>query len=277
MNSFNPILLPGRSHMKIGVCIRQVPNRDYPLSLDSEGKWIREDDLAWEMNEFDLYGIEAGLQLKEKLGGEVFVVTVGPSRSDDVLRKALAMGADRAYRIEVADFPRTSPYAVARALTEVIRQENADLVITGVQSEDMAFFQTGALLAGFLGYESASMVVGIEAEDSENLKVTLELEGGAHEILKISLPAVLMVQTGWNQPRYATLKGIMMAKRKPLKVLTLADLELSADAIRGAKGTVEWIKLEEPVQETHVEFLSGAPEEIAEQLILKLKKEAKVL
>ena len=263
--------------MKIAVCIKQVPNRDYALSLEPDQQWIREQDLAWEINEFDLYGIEAALQLKDKFQAEVVVVSLGPQRVTDALRKALAMGCDRAILVNDDRIPMTAPYATAKVLAEVLRRESPDLVITGVQSEDMAYFQTGGIIAELLGMESASMIVAIEPVDERHFRLQLEHEGGAHEEIEVELPAVFLVQTGWNQPRYASLKGIMMAKKKPLDTLTLDDLELTPESLRPAQAQLQWLGLEEPVQETHVEFLEGSPEEIAETLLEKLKKEAHVL
>lgn len=263
--------------MKIAVCIKQVPNRDYALALNPDQSWIREQDLAWEINEFDLYGIEAALQLKDRFQAEVLVVSAGPSRVTDALRKALAMGCDRAILVSDERIPVNAPYAMARVLAEVLRKESPDLIITGVQSEDMAYFQTGSLIAELLDMESASMVVAIEPVDERRYRLSLEHEGGAHEDIEIELPAVFLVQTGWNQPRYASLRGIMMAKKKPLETITLDDLQLSVDDLRAANARLEWLKLEEPIQETHVEFLEGSPEQIAETLFEKLKKEARVL
>ena len=263
--------------MKIAVCIKQVPNRDYALSLDSERSWIREEGLAWEINEFDLYGVEAALQLKDRGEAEVVVFGLGPARVADALRKALAMGADRAVHLADDRIPRTSPYAAARALAAAIGEENPDLVITGVQSEDMAYFQTGALIAEMLAMESASMITAMEPVNERTFRLRLELEGGLHEEIEIDLPAVFLVQTGWNQPRYASLRGIMMAKKKPLVTKTLDDLGLAPEDLRPVRAQWEWLGLEEPVQETQVEYLEGTPEEIADALIEKLQKEAGVL
>lgn len=263
--------------MKIAVCIKQVPNRDFTLTLNPEGTWVREEGLAWEINEFDMYGLEAALQLKDRFNAEVVVLSCGPTRVTDALRKALAMGADRGIHIRDDGIPVQSPYATARALAEALRTESPDLIITGVQSEDMAYFQTGAVIAQLLGYESASMITHMATEDGSVFHLALEHEGGSHEEIEIELPAVFMVQTGWNQPRYASLKGIMQAKTKPIYIKTLTDLGLTPESLYPVGNRVEWLGLEIPVRETQVQFLEGPPDVIAETLIEKLKKEAKVL
>ncbi len=263
--------------MKIAVCVKQVPNRDYPLTLTADGQWIREEGLAWDINESDLYGIEAALQLKERWGGEVLVLAVGPQRMTETLRKALAMGCDRAVLIDDARIPLTSPYCVGRVLAHVLSGESPDLVITGIASDDLGFAQTAGVIAESLGYESLPLVIGLDAPEARRLHIRQELEGGVFDEIELELPAVIMIQSGANSPRYASLRGIMMARKKPLEVKTLADIGFPVEQLRGTHGTIEWLGMEIPVQTTRVELLEGTPEEVAERLLEKLKKEAKVL
>jgi electron transfer flavoprotein beta subunit len=263
--------------MKVAVCVKQVPHRDYTLSLTPDGQWVREEGLAWEMNESDLYAIEAALRLREQWGGDVLAVAVGPERMTETLRKALAMGCDRAVLVSDPRIPFTSPYCVGRVLAAVLAPERPDLVLTGIASEDLGFAQTAGVIAEWLGYESLPLVIGLEAPQPDRLRIRQELEGGVFDEVEVELPAVLMIQSGANQPRYASLKGIMMAKKKPLDVRRLEDLGLTPEDLRGLHSRFEWLGLEVPVQTVQVEFLTGAPDEVAERLLEKLKKEARVL
>ncbi|GBC81535.1 Electron transfer flavoprotein subunit beta [bacterium HR10] len=259
--------------MKIIVCLKQVPKRDLALRLNEAGTWIKDADLSWEINEPDAYALEEALRLKERLGGEVIACSLGPARVEQVLREALAKGADRALHLLDPAFEGLDAFNTARVLAEALRRESFDLILTGLQSDDHGYAQTGVILAEFLGLPHATIVMQIEVLDGR-LKVKRELEAGWFQWVELPLPALLTIQSGINQPRYATLKGIMGAKKKELRRLTLADLGLSAEALRNKQ---ELMRVFFPTKAKRTEFLEGTPEEIAVRLVEKLRYEAKIL
>src|ERR671919_1693222 len=204
--------------MKIAVCIKQVPTREWQPRLRDDKTWIREQDASFEMNEPDAYALEESLRLREKHGGEVVVCTAGPARASQVLREALARGADRAVHVEddrLASIT-TDSFIVAGALADAVRDEQFDLVLTGLQSDDQGAAQTGVILAERLGLPHATIVMDVQVQEP-NVRVKRELEGGWFQWVQMPLPALLTIQSGINQLRYATLKGIMAAKKKEIK------------------------------------------------------------
>ena len=259
--------------MKILVCLKQVPSRDAILRVNAASTWIEEADIGYEVNEPDVYALEEGLRLKEKLGGEVVVCTLGPARAGQAIKEALAKGADRALHLEDAAFSNLDAHATAKALAAAIRQENPDLVLTGLQSDDFGFAQTGVILAENLGLPHSTIVMEIQTEGG-HLKVKRELEGGWFQWIEMPLPAVLTIQSGINKPRYATLKGIMSAKNKPVQKLTAQDLGLDAEALK-PRQMISRIYI--PAKTAQTEFIDGSPKEIAERLVDKLKNEARVI
>src|SRR5258705_12076715 len=202
--------------MKIAVCIKQVPTRDWQPRLNDARTWIREQDAMYEMNEPDAYALEEALRLREKQGGEVVVCSAGPSRVAQVLREAMAGGADRAIHVEDAGLASADAFAIAEALAAAMKDEQFDLILTGLQSDDQGFAQTGVILAERLGLPHATIIMEVQASDG-SLRVKRELEGGWFQWVAMPLPAVLTIQSGINQLRYATLKGIMAAKKKEIK------------------------------------------------------------
>jgi electron transfer flavoprotein beta subunit len=259
--------------MKILVCLKQVPSREAILRVNAASTWIEEADIGFEVNEPDVYALEEGLRLKEKLGGEVVVCTLGPARAGQAIKEALAKGADRALHIEDAALANLDAHATAKALAAAIRKENPDLVLTGLQSDDFGFAQTGVILAEMLGLPHSTIVMEIQVEGAI-LKVKRELEGGWFQWIEMPLPAVLTIQSGINKPRYATLKGIMSAKNKPVQKLAAQDLGLDAEALK-PRQVISRIYV--PPKTAQTEFIEGSPKEIAERLVDKLKNEARVL
>ena len=259
--------------MRILVCLKQVPSRDAFLKVNAASTWIEETDISYEVNEPDVYALEEGLRLKEKLGGEVIVCTLGPARAAQAIKEALAKGADRALHLDDAAFANLDAHGTAKALAAAIRKENPDLVLTGLQSDDFGFAQTGVIMAEILNLPHSTIVMEIQA-DSNHLKVKRELEGGWFQWLEMPLPALLTIQSGANKPRYATLKGIMAAKNKPLQKLTAQDLGLDAEAIQPRQIIS---RIYAPQKAAQTEFIEGGPKEIAERLVDKLKNEARVI
>src|SRR5271156_4086557 len=208
--------------MKIVVCIKQVPAKDAPLAI-ADGSWIRETDIGFEMNEPDSYALEEALRLKEKHGGEVVVVSMGPERVKQTIKEALAKGADRGVHIADDKAHALDPLGAAKSLAAAIEREKPDLVLTGLQSEDQGFGQTGVLLAELLGVPHATIIMQIDAQGG-GLRVKRELEAGWFQWVELPMPAVLTIQSGINKPRYATLKGIMAAKKKEIAAVPRASL-----------------------------------------------------
>jgi electron transfer flavoprotein beta subunit len=256
--------------MKIIVAIKQVPERDAQVRIDAAGKWIEESDVQFALNESDAYALEEALQLKEKHGGEVVVVTAGPERAGQTLREALAKGADRGIHIESDELGGWDALGVARLLAEAIKPENADLVLTGLQSDDLGLGQTGVILAELLGLPHASLILHVDATAS-GLRVKRELEEGWFQWIELATPAVLTIQSGGNKLRYATLMGIKKAKTKEVRRAAAAELVSRAAPVV----VLEGISL--PHKQRSTQILGGSPKEAAAALVEKLKFEARVI
>jgi electron transfer flavoprotein beta subunit len=256
--------------LNIVVCIKQVPARDAPLHIAENGRWIRETDISFEMNEPDGYALEEALRLKEKHGGEVVALAMGPERVKQTIKEALAKGADRGFHVADDNFFALDPLCSARSLAAAIRKEKFDLVLTGLQSDDHGFGQTGVLLAELLGLPHATIIMQIEVTDGR-MKLKRELEAGWFQWVEIPMSAVLTIQSGINKVRYATLKGIMAAKKK--EIATIPRETLGADCVPTQR--IERIYVPQKTKQT--EFLAGTPKEAAAKLLEKLKHEARVL
>jgi len=256
--------------LKILVCMKQVPQKDAPLKLNETGAWIRE-DVSYEVNEPDAYALEEALRQKEKHGGEVVVITSGPARASQVLREALAKGADRAIHLEDSAFVGLDALNTAKAFAAAIKDEKFDLIFTGLQSDDFGFAQTGVVLAELLGWPHATIIMQIEKNDS-GIRVKRELEAGYFQFVDMPLPAVLTIQSGINKLRYATLIGIKQAKNKPLRKVTLADVQ---SAIGPNLQKIERLYI--PQKTKNTEFLEGPAGEVAKKLADKLRNEVRVL
>jgi len=201
--------------MKILVCIKQVPDLESKFKLNAAGTWYSDQDLAWRMNEYDEYAVEQGVQLKEQAGGELVVLSLGPERVREALKKALAMGADRGVHLQDDQAHEKDPAAIAAAIAGYAQGEGFDVIFTGLQSQDRGSAQVGLLLAGRLGLHAVSTIVGFSC-DGTSATVRRELEGGLKAVVKTSLPALFTCQLGLNTPRYPTLPNIMKAKKKEI-------------------------------------------------------------
>jgi electron transfer flavoprotein beta subunit len=256
--------------MKIVVAIKQVPARDSQLRIASSGKWIDEEDITYEINEPDAYALEEALQLKEKHSGEVIALCAGPARTAQTIREALAKGADRAIHVE-EDLSAYDPLAAARLLAAAIKAESPDLILTGLQSDDLGYGQTGVILADLLGLPHATIIMQVEKQDGA-IRVKRELEDGWFQHVEMPLPALLTIQSGINKLRYATLMGIKKAKTKEIKRLTAADL---GGAPATSSIAIDRVYL--PERTKHTQLFEGSPKEAAAQLIEKLRFEARVI
>src|SRR5215210_7685168 len=205
--------------MKIIVLMKQVANKDAVLRVAPDEKWIDESNISQQTNESDGYALEEALRLKEAKGnGEVVVCTLGAQSAKTVIKDALARGADRAIHVVVDEPNKLSPFQIAKTIADAIKEENADLVFTGLQSDDASYGQTGVILAELLGIPHATLIIEIDRESlNGGLRVKRELESGWYQWFKYQLPALLTIQSGISQIRYASLKGIMAAKKKEIK------------------------------------------------------------
>lgn len=253
--------------MKIIVAIKQVPARDSQLRIDAQGKWIVEDDLTFEINEPDAYALEEALQLKEKHQGEVIAICAGPARAASTIREALAKGADRAIHIESDGVASMDTLGVASLLAEAIKGESPDLVLTGLQSDDLGFGQTGVVLAELLGMPHGTIIMQVEV-DGSSLRVKRELEDGWFQHVTMPMPAVLTIQSGINRLRYATLMGIKKAKSKELKT---APASGAGDPVAPLESVFQ------PQKEKKTQMLEGDARAAAAALVEKLKFEVRVL
>jgi len=254
--------------MKIIVAIKQVPERDAQIIVEPDGKGIDERDLAYTINEPDAYALEEALQLKEKNGGEVIALCAGPDRVASTLREALAKGADRAIHVNADDLAQRDTLALAQLLADAIRPESPDLILTGLQSDDLGLGQTGVVLAELLGMPHATLIMHVEATSS-GLRVKRELEDGWFQHLDMPLPALLTIQSGGNKLRYATLMGIKKAKSKPTATITASPATIPP--------TIELTRVYLPEKQKRTQMLTGTPAEIAVQLVEKLQSEVRVL
>jgi len=260
--------------MNIIVCLKQVPKKDSILRIGADQKWIDDRDMSYEMSEADAYALEEALRQKEKLGGEVVVISLGPERVRQTIKEALAKGADRAIHVSDPVFDNSSdPWVIAGALAAALRTETFDIIMTGLQSDDYGFAEVGLIVAEKLGLPSATIVMEVQPEAS-GLKVKRELESGWFQWLSLPVPALLTIQSGINQLRYATLKGIMAAKKKEIRELNSIALGLmEADLKPGQQ--IEKVYLPEKTKRT--EIIEGKPSEAAAKLIEKLRFESRVL
>jgi electron transfer flavoprotein beta subunit len=253
--------------MKIAVCIKQVVTREWPLRINDQHTWIRDADASFELNEPDAYALEEALRLKEKQGGEVVACCAGPARATQVLREALARGADRAIHVEADALVAADAMTIADALAGAVRDERFDLVLTGLQSDDQGFGQVGVVLAERLGIPHATIIMDVQVVDG-GLRVKRELEGGWFQYLRLPLPALLTIQSGINQLRYATLKGIMAAKKKEIRKVAPAPT---------TSRSLEIVSLYTPHKAKQSQILTGTPADAARQLVTKLRDAARVI
>jgi electron transfer flavoprotein beta subunit len=254
--------------MNIVVCVKRVPQtQEVDLKIDESGMDVRKDNLAYFINEWDNYAIEESVLLKEKLGGTVTAVTIGNEDDEEVLRRCLAMGADRAVRIDPGDLILDT-FVISRVLAKVIKDMDYDLILTGVQADDDNGGMVGIMLAEYLGISHSAVVTGIEPQDGE-ATIKMELEGGIDEVAKIRLPALFTIQTGINEPRYVSIMGIRKASKKELIVKSIEELKLSqTDLTR--QTLIE--ELFPPPETEGAEMIEGDPASIAEAIIRIMKE-----
>lgn len=264
--------------MKIIACIKQVPDTETQIKVAPDGTSIAQDDIKWVMNPYDEYGVEEALQLKEKFGGEVTVIGLGPKRVTESLRTALAMGADKAVLVTGDGLEGSDALAVAKALGAAIKDLEYDLIFTGQRGVDDDQGLVGASLAETLGIPHLAVITKLEvAEDGSSAKANRPVEGQT-VVLEAPLPVVVTAQKGLNEPRYASLPGIMKAKKKPLEEKSLADLGLDAAEFGTGGRKLKIIELTPPPERKAGQIVDGeSPEEKAAKVAKLLHDEAKVV
>jgi len=258
--------------MKIIVLMKQVANKDAVLRIGPDEKWINETDVAMQTNESDGYALEEALRLKEAKGeGEVIVCTLGPQSAKSVIKDALARGADRAIHVVADDANKLSPYQIAKAIADAIREENAELVFAGLQSDDASYGQTGVVLAELLGIPHGTIVIEVDRESlGESLRIKRELESGWYQWFSYKLPALFTIQSGISQIRYASLKGIMAAKKKEIREVTAAVEAFAAGQ------TISKVYM--PLKTKQTQMLgNGDAKAGAVELVEKLKTEVRAI
>ena len=253
--------------MKIAVCIKQVPTREWQPRLNEAGTWIREQDASYELNEPDAYALEEALRLREKHNGEVVVCAAGPARVQQVIREALARGADRAIHVEDESLGSADAALTSAALAAAMSDERFDLVLTGLQSDDQGHAQVGVMLAERLHIPHSTIIMEVQVE-ANRLRVKRELEGGWFQWIAMPLPALLTIQSGINQLRYATLKGIMAAKKKEIRKVAVPG---------GLAAAQQVVALALPTRSKRTQMITGSAPEAAKDLVRRLREEARAL
>ena len=257
--------------LNLVVCLKQIPNPDLQFAVAPGGKDIKRETLNYKTNGSDEYALEGAVRLKEKHGGRVVAVTVGPKRAESMLREALAKGADEAVRVSFEDVGGYDVGKTARVLAAAVKTIPHDLVLTGVQSDDLVNSATGALLAGLLDLPHVSVVTKVQVQDS-GLEAWSELEGGLSRRYALSLPALISVQFGANVPRYAPLPAIMKASRQPIRELGPAALGLAGWEAVATPYAFAVRRLAPPEAKGHATMIQGSPEEQAKQLAKMLRE-----
>jgi electron transfer flavoprotein beta subunit len=256
--------------MKIMVCLKQVPHQDARLDIDGDGTWIKEDNIKFEINSYDTYALEEALKIKDAGEAEVVVVSIGPDRVTQALRTALGMGADRAIHVKDPEANGSDTLGIAKILGAIAKEESPDLIFMGLMSDDGNFAAVAPMLAEITGIPHTTAAVSVDRANG-TLTVGREIEGGATEMVELQSPCLIAVQSGLNQVRYASLKGIMAAKKKPLDVKTAADLGLAGQVGAGA-AKVKIDTIATPPKGDRADILSGSTDEVVAGLVGKIKE-----
>jgi len=263
--------------MEIIVCIKRVPETaEADIVIDKTERDIEKGGLVFDINEWDNYAVEEAILLKERYGGSVTVISLGPEEANETLRRALAMGAERAIRLTDPAFDGSDGYAIAAVLSRAIKPLSYGLILTGVQTEDDGYGQVGPTLAEMLGIPHAAVVNQIEGIANNRARVHRELEAGLEEVVDLELPALLTIQSGINEPRYVSIMGIRRVAQKEIKVLGLSELSMKPEEAGepGSLTVVERVSFP-PVGEG-AEMLEGTMDEISDKVVTILKEKGGV-
>jgi electron transfer flavoprotein beta subunit len=262
--------------MDIVVCVKNVPfTQEADLDVDASGKDVRKDNLVYVINEWDNYAIEEAVRIKEERGGTVTAVTLGNEDDEEVLRRCLAMGADAAVRVDPGDL-EPDAFVTAALLAAVVKTLPHDLVLTGVQADDLNQGIVGALMAERLDLPHAAVVNSLRLGDGK-AEITIELEGGQDERARVTLPALLSIQTGINEPRYVSIMGIRKVRSKEIPVLGLGDLGLAAGEVGERANLLISLGFSQPPPGRAAEMIKGTPAEVAQKILDILKERGGVV
>ena len=264
--------------MNILVCLKQVPDTESQIKIAPDGMSIATENIKWIINPYDEYAVEEALRLREKFGGEVTIIGVGPQRVTESIRTALAMGADKGILVDDPAITGSDSLGIARILAAVIKDLDYDIILCGKQGVDDDYGIVGSILAELLGIPQISVVLKVEvSEDASTVKAHREVEGGTL-VIETPLPALITAQKGLNEPRYASLPGIMKAKKKPLDVKTIADLGLDASQVGEAGTKIKIMQITPPEEREAGKIVEGeTPQELAINLVRLLHEEAKII
>lgn len=257
--------------MEILVCVKRVPDTaENEIEVNKDGTDIERDDLVYSVNEWDNYAVEEAIQIRDKVGGSITVVSLGDEDAEEILRREMAMGADSGIHLQDDAFEDSDGLGVATAIKAVVDKGSYDLILTGAQADDGAG-QVGGLLAAMLDLPYASLVSALEIIDDKKIKVGREIAGGNLEMNEVALPCVLSIQTGINEPRYVGIRGIRKVASVEIPVRGAADLGLAADSVGAAGAKVKRLDYFVPDLGEGAEMLEGSTEEIVDKLIELLK------
>jgi electron transfer flavoprotein beta subunit len=258
--------------MDIIVCAKWVPDTsEADLAIAAGGKDIKKDDLDSDVNDWDRFAIEEAVQIKEKVGGKVTVVSVAPEDAEEMLRESLARGADEAFHLWDDAFEGSDGFAVARILAQFIKQRPHDLILTGTLADDDCAGQLGGMLAAMLGIPGATLVSKIESQASK-IKFNRELEGGLYESVEMDLPGVVSVATGLNEPRFVSIRAVRKVAGMEIPVLGLADIGLEESQVGSSGSRIQIENVSLPPEGEGAEIIKGSPEEAAARLAEILKE-----
>ncbi len=264
--------------MKVLVLAKQVPNTDSPFRPDASATWVDQSNLTFGLNDYDRYALEEALKLKDAgKATEVAVLTVGPERAASALRTCLATGADRAIHVKDDALEGSDPLSLARVIHAAVKGEGFSLILAGLQADDDNYGQIGGLLARLLDWPCATAAMGLALQDGGMVRVERELENNRLQVVDLKPPAVITVQTGINEPRYASLKGIMAAKKKEIRTVGLMDIGLDAAAVGGAAARLKTIRLATPPKGKGAEVLQGPPDQVARELVKRIREKTGVI
>ena len=257
--------------MKIAVLVKQVFDKDSNINVSADGSLSNREDLTLTTNECDSYALEEALQIKEQKGGEVIVLSVGNDSVLTVIKDSLAKGADKGLHIKIDNEENFDALEMSKLIHSALKEENVDMILSGLQSDDKGFGQTGILLAELMNFSHASLVMGTEIQDDNSIRIKRELEAGWFQWVGLSLPTSLTIQSGINKPRYSSLRGIMMMKKKPIETKTMEDLGFTSNQ------KTKVVKMYVPEKTKETVYLDGSVSEIVNELVDKLANEIKVL
>ncbi len=261
--------------MNVIVCVKQVPDTAAKVEMSSDGKSIDTDDLAYVLNPYDEYAVEEGLKLKEKFGGEVTVITMGPKRADEVLRTGIAMGADKAIHVCDDRLEGSDAISTARVLSAAIKTLQYDIVLCGKLAVDTNNGQVGQMVAEFLGIPHETFITRLEVKDGKAV-IEREVEGGK-EVVETTLPALFTTEKDLNKPRYPSLPGIMKAKKKEVTILDLGALKVDEKSVGSAGSLVRLSDITMPPKRTGGKILEGEAPDAVKELVKSLHEELKVI